>query len=53
MTINTDFLLRCIGTLEAAHDCGEHFAEATLKLLTDFIADARELAEVIAEPVGG
>ena len=34
---------------DTAHDFGEGFAETTLKLLPDFIADARELAEVIAE----
>ena len=34
---------------DTAHDYGEGFAEATLKLLPDFIADARELASVIAE----
>ena len=32
-----------------AHDYGERFAETTLKLLPDFIPDARELARVIAE----
>ena len=36
-----------------AHDYGEHFAEATLKLLPGFIADARELADIIAESVDG
>ena len=30
-----------------AHVYGEHFAEATLKLLPGFIADTRALAEVI------
>lgn len=30
-----------------AHVYGEHFAEATLKVLPSFIADARALAEVI------
>ena len=34
---------------DSAHDYGEGFAETTLKLLPDFIADARELAAVIAE----
>ncbi len=34
---------------DTAHDYGEGFAEATLKLLPNFITDARELASVIAE----
>ena len=34
---------------DTAHDYGEQFAETTIKLLPDFIADARELAGVIAE----
>ena len=34
---------------DTAHDYGEEFAETTLKLLPDFIEDARELARVIAE----
>ena len=34
---------------DTAHDYGEKFAETTLKLLPDFISDARELAGVIAE----
>ena len=34
---------------DTAHDYGEKFAETTLQLLPDFIADARELAGVIAE----
>jgi hypothetical protein len=34
---------------DTAHDYGEGFAEATLKLLPQFIADARELAQVIGE----
>ena len=34
---------------DTAHDYGEKFAETTLKLLPDFITDARELARVIAE----
>ena len=34
---------------DTAHDYGEKFAETTLKLLPGFIADARELASVIAE----
>ena len=34
---------------DTAHDYGERFAETTLKLLPDFITDARELARVIAE----
>lgn len=36
-----------------AHDYGEQFAEATLKLLPNFIADATELAAVISEPADG
>ena len=32
-----------------AHDYGEAFAETTLKLLPNFVVDARELARVIAE----
>ena len=31
-----------------AHDYGEQFAETTLKLLPDFIEDAREIARVIS-----
>ena len=34
---------------DTAHDYGEGFAETTLKLLPDFIIDAREMAKVIAE----
>ena len=34
---------------DTAHDYGERFAETTLKLLPDFITDARELARVISE----
>ncbi len=34
---------------DTAHDYGEGFAEATVKLLPDFLADARVLAAVIAE----
>ena len=34
---------------DTAHDYGKGFAEATLKLLPDFIADSRALAGVIAE----
>ena len=34
---------------DTAHDYGEKFAETTLKLLPDFITDARELARIIAE----
>lgn len=34
---------------DTAHDYGEEFAETTLKLLPDFIPDAKELARVIAE----
>lgn len=36
-----------------AHDYGEGFAEATLTLLPQFIADARELARVVAEGADG
>ncbi len=32
---------------DTAHDYGEGFAEATLKLLPDFIVDARALADLI------
>lgn len=32
---------------DTAHDYGEDFAEQTLKLLPDFIADARVLADMI------
>ena len=32
---------------DTAHDYGEDFAEATLKLLPDFIVDARALADLI------
>ena len=32
-----------------AHDYGEAFAETTLKLLPNFVVDAREMARVIAE----
>ena len=38
---------------DTAHDYGEKFAETTLKLLPDFIADARELARVISEGEDG
>ena len=34
---------------ETAHRYGEEYAEATLELLPQFIADARELARVIGE----
>ena len=34
---------------DTAHDCGEGFAETTLKLLPDFIADARHLAFVVQQ----
>ena len=34
---------------DTAHDYGERFAETTLELLPEFIADAREMARVIAE----
>ena len=36
-----------------AHDYGEGFAETTLKLLPDFIADAKALADVIEEANDG
>ena len=35
-----------------AHDYGERFAEATLKLLPAFIADANALADVVEERAG-
>lgn len=34
---------------DTAHDYGEGFAETTIGLLARFIADARELAQVIGE----
>ena len=34
---------------DTAHDYGEKFAETTLKLLPEFIADARVMVRVIAE----
>ncbi len=34
---------------DTAHDYGEQFAEKTLRLLPDFIDDAKELARVIGE----
>ena len=34
---------------DTAHDYGEGFAEATLKLLPGFIADAKTLADMIEE----
>ena len=34
---------------DTAHQYGEDFAETTLKLLPQFIADAKELAQVIME----
>ena len=34
---------------DTAHDYGEEFAETTLRLLPDFIKDAKELASVIAQ----
>ena len=34
---------------DTAHDYGEGFAETTLKLLPDFVADAKTLADVIEE----
>ncbi len=38
---------------ETAHDYGEGFAETTLKLLPDFIADAKTLADTISRPEDG
>ena len=38
---------------KTAHDYGEGFAETTLKLLPDFIADAKALAGVIEEADDG
>ena len=38
---------------ETAHDYGEAFADATLTLLPDFIADAYHLADMIEEKDGG
>ena len=38
---------------DTAHDYGEGFAETTLKLLPDFIVDAKALAGVIEETDGG
>ena len=35
---------------ETAHDYGEGFAETTLKLLPEFIADAKALADMISRP---
>ncbi len=39
--------LRGIVDNDTAHDNGKGFAEATLRLLPDFIADARALADMI------
>ena len=51
MNINTEFLTRRIrdNRNDTAHQYGEGFAETTLKLLPQFIADAKELAQVITE----
>ena len=38
---------------DTAHDYGEGFAETTLKLLPDFLADAKALVGMIEEPDGG
>ena len=38
---------------DTAHDYGEVFAETTLKLLPDFVADAKALADVIEEADDG
>ena len=38
---------------DTAHDYGEGFAEETLKLLPDFLADAKTLADAIAESDDG
>lgn len=35
---------------DTAHDYGENFAEATLKLLPAFVADAKTLADTIEAP---
>lgn len=49
--IDTDAVERWLGYRDnrnmTAHDYGKDFAEATLKLLPEFIADAKELADVI------
>ena len=34
----------------AVHDYGENFAEGTLRLLSTFIADAKELLDALKEP---
>ncbi len=34
---------------DTTHEFGEHFAERTLKLLTQFIADAEDLVDAIGE----
>ena len=38
---------------DTAHDYGEGFAEETLKLLPDFLADAKTLADVIDQADDG
>ncbi len=49
--IDTDAAERWLGyrdnRSDTAHDYGESFAEATLKLLPEFIADARSLANTL------
>lgn len=58
--MNTEYLARCIQTLEAsefrlrsaAHDYGEGFAEETLALLPLFIADVRRLETTLRERLG-
>lgn len=35
---------------DTAHHYGAHFAETTLELLPSFLADARQVAEVLSEP---
>lgn len=49
--IDTDAVERWLGYRDnrntTAHDYGKDFAEATLKLLPEFIADAKALADVI------
>lgn len=38
---------------DTAHDCGEKFAEATLKLLPTFIVDAKALTDMIEQAKDG
>lgn len=37
---------------DTAHDYGEHFAEETLGLIAPFLADARQLADVLEQKFG-